>query len=52
MKGAQNNSAQGANKNEGRQTIIDMQKLIEGIWIKMERINTEMIRTFSQLIGK
>ena len=52
MKGTQKESASAGNKNEGRQTILDMQKLIEGTWIKMERINTEMIRTFSQLLGK
>jgi len=52
IKGVLNSAGGAANKSESRQPVIDMQKRIEGIWIKTERVNTEMVRTFSQLIGK
>ena len=35
-----------------KQAGLELQQRIEGIWIKAERVNTEMIRAFSQLIGK
>ena len=45
-------AAANSGKNDSKQPIIDIQRRIENIWIKSERVNTEMIRTFSQLLGK
>lgn len=46
--GAHGSTSKSADKND----IIEIQKNMEGIWIKAERVNTEMIRTFSQLDRK
>ena len=35
-----------------KQAAIELTQRIEGTWIKAERVNTEMIRAFSQVIGK
>ena len=44
-------SSQGAQQTT-KQSIIDLNQHMEGVWNKAERVNTEMIRAFSQLIGK
>ena len=34
-------------KDDVKVPIIEIARRMEGIWIKAERVNTEMIRTFS-----
>ena len=51
-KAAKMQSSGAANaQNINKQATLEMQHRIEAIWIKAERVNTEMIRTFSQLIA-
>ena len=48
-KNAALNSSSGQ-ANNTKLVIMDLQQRIEGVWIKSERVNNDMIRMFSQLI--